>query len=99
MNGIQPPDALIKIARLIEITQLCRSSIYERYDEGSPSFDSSFPARVYLSPRTVRWRLSEVLAWIETRPRNSTDALGGGLIGDQAHVEKPVMNMGQGHAQ
>lgn len=99
MNGIQPPDALIEIEQLSELIRLCRASIYARYDKASPSFDGSFPARVYLSPRTVRWRLSEVLAWIETRPRNSADALGGGLISDQAHVEKPVMNMGQGHAQ
>ncbi|WP_080699742.1 helix-turn-helix transcriptional regulator [Bordetella bronchiseptica] len=88
MNGIQPPDALIEIEQFSDIIRLCRASIYARYDKASPSFDSSFPARVYLSPRTVRWRLSEVLAWIETRPRNSTDALGGRQIGGQTPVEK-----------
>jgi len=88
MNGIQPPDALIEVEQLSDLIRLCRASIYARYDKASPSFDSSFPARVYLSPRTVRWRLSEVLAWIETRPRNSADALGGRQINGQAPVEK-----------
>ena len=32
--------------------------------------DTTFPARIYLGRRKARWR-SEVLAWIERRPRRA----------------------------
>ncbi|WP_176463915.1 helix-turn-helix transcriptional regulator [Bordetella genomosp. 11] len=67
----QSPNTLIKIKRLTEITQLCRASIYSRYNVSSSSFDPDFPPRIYLSPRTVRWKLGDVLAWIERRPNSS----------------------------
>ena len=36
--------------------------------------DGSFPAPLKIGPQAIRWRLSEVLAWIESRPRATGEA-------------------------
>jgi prophage regulatory protein len=33
--------------------------------------DGKFPRRLRLGPRTVRWRLSEILAWIAELPTSA----------------------------
>lgn len=53
-----PPDKLIRLPQVCELTALGKSSVYSIPD---------FPKRVTLSRRAVGWRLSEVLAWIESR--------------------------------
>lgn len=52
------PDKLIRIKTVCELTSLGKTSVYSIKD---------FPKRVVLSRRAVGWRLSEVLAWIESR--------------------------------
>jgi predicted DNA-binding transcriptional regulator AlpA len=52
------PDKLIRIDQVCELTGLGKTSVYAVAD---------FPSRVILSRRAVGWRLSEVLAWIESR--------------------------------
>lgn len=52
------PDRLIRLPTVCELTGLGKSSIYSIPD---------FPKRVVLSRRAVGWRLSSVLAWIESR--------------------------------
>jgi prophage regulatory protein len=52
------PDRLIRLPTVCELTALGKSSVYSIPD---------FPKRVTLSRRAVGWRLSEVLAWIESR--------------------------------
>jgi predicted DNA-binding transcriptional regulator AlpA len=37
--------------------------------------DNKFPRRLYLGPRTVRWRLTEVLTWIAELPTASSERL------------------------
>lgn len=62
-------DALIKRQQLIMLTKLSNTAVFEKLNPKSQYYDPSFPARIYLSPRTVRWRLGEVLDWIASRPR------------------------------
>lgn len=62
-------EALIKRQQLQELTQLGNTSIYDKLNPKSSYYDPSFPQRIYLSSRAVRWRLGDVLDWIESRPR------------------------------
>jgi prophage regulatory protein len=52
------PDKLLRIDDVMELTKLGKSSIYAM---------PGFPARVRLSSRCVRWKESEILAWIASR--------------------------------
>ena len=55
-------DRLLRRREVEEITGLSRASIYRQMDEGK------FPPRVKVSATAVRWRQSEVYAWIQSRP-------------------------------
>lgn len=52
------PDKLIRIKTVCELTGLGKTSVYSIPD---------FPKRVVLSRRAVGWKLSQVVAWIESR--------------------------------
>ncbi len=52
------PDKLIRIKTVCELTGMGKTSIYSLPD---------FPKRVVLSRRAVGWKLSQVVAWIESR--------------------------------
>jgi prophage regulatory protein len=52
-------DPLIPLPRVIALTTLGRSEIYERMGSGT------FPKNHNLEGRRVAWRLSEVVAWID----------------------------------
>ena len=45
-----------------KITGLSRSTIYRLMDAGE------FPQAKSIGPNCVRWLLSEIIAWIESRP-------------------------------
>ena len=51
------------------ITGLRRSSLYREMRRGK------FPSPVRISTRAVRWRMDEVQAWIDSRPRATGDTL------------------------
>lgn len=57
-------DRLMKIDEVSERVALGKSAIYSKIQEGS------FPAAVRLSPGAVRWRKSEIDAWIRDLPSN-----------------------------
>ena len=52
---------LMKLPRVMEITTLSRSTIYNWIRAGS------FPAPVKLGPRSVAWLKEEVDAWVTAR--------------------------------
>jgi len=52
------PDKLIRLPAVCDLTGLGKSSIYSIPD---------FPKRIVLSRRAVGWKLSQVMAWIESR--------------------------------
>jgi prophage regulatory protein len=52
---------MIKLARVVEMTGLGKTTIYELQKEGR------FPMRVQLTSNSVRWVEEEVLAWLTQR--------------------------------
>ena len=59
------PLRLIRFRTVKDRTGLSRTTVYETAD---------FPEPYRLTPRSVAWRESEVLAWMATRPRVSEAA-------------------------
>lgn len=64
------PNVLLDRHDVEVITKQKRSSLYARLNPKSPSFDPTFPVPVRLGAKSVRWRASEVEAWINSRPRS-----------------------------
>lgn len=60
-------DRLVRIDEILALTGLSRTKLYDLIAEGT------FPTQVRVGPRSVRWRLSEVLEWNRTRPMASED--------------------------
>ena len=55
-------DRLLRRGEVEEITGLARSSIYRYMQEGD------FPRPVRVGPAAVRWRESDIVRWLESRP-------------------------------
>ena len=55
-------DRLLRRRQVEEITSISRSSIYRLMQEGE------FPRPVKIGPAAVRWRASDLTAWLESRP-------------------------------
>ena len=62
-------EQLLKIGQVVEITGLSRSAIYAMMRQGR------FPEPVKLAAKAVRWRESELQAWVDNLPR-ATGELG-----------------------
>lgn len=61
-----PPDRLMKLREVENMAGLGKSSIYRRIATGE------FPRPVTLSPNVVRWRESEISAWLNSlRPTSA----------------------------
>ena len=55
-------DRLLRRRQVEEITGMSRSSIYKLMQDGE------FPRPVRVGPAAVRWRTSDITAWVESRP-------------------------------
>lgn len=55
-------DSFMRIADVVKTTSLSRSLIYKKIKDGT------FPAPRELGPLCVRWRQSEISAWIDQQP-------------------------------
>ena len=53
---------LIKEPEVLRLTGLSRSRLHRMVDSGE------FPPPVSTGPRSVAWRVRDVLAWLESRP-------------------------------
>lgn len=62
-------NSLIDLQELKRLTAQSRSAIYAKGDPKNPYYDPTFPKRIATGPNSVRWKLGEVLDWIESRPR------------------------------
>lgn len=60
------PTRLLRRPEVQALTGLSATTLYDHLARGT------FPAAVKLSARTVAWRESEVLAWIDSRQSNRT---------------------------
>lgn len=54
---------LLRLREVLEITGLCKSQLYRLLAA------EQFPKPVRVGPRTVRWTLESVLAWIQNLPQ------------------------------
>lgn len=66
MNTLLTQHQMIRRLELEQLTGLSRSSIYDRLNPKPDRYDSSFPKQIKLGHST-RWRVSEVLEWIESK--------------------------------
>ena len=55
-------DRLLRRRQVEEITGMSRSTIYKMMQNGD------FPRPVKIGPAAVRWRSSDITAWVESRP-------------------------------
>ncbi len=64
-------DRLLRRRQVEEITGMSRSSIYKMMQDGE------FPRPVKIGLAAVRWRASDITAWVESRPvaRGEFDSL------------------------
>ena len=56
------PERLLKEREVCEMVGISSSTLWRWVGAGL------FPAQIRIGPRAVRWRQSEVLAWIASRP-------------------------------
>ena len=81
-HNIEPVASVKKIIRLkrvIELTGLSRSTIYDRINPKSKRYDTSFPKSIKLgtshrSTGAVGWIESEIQEWIQQRIQASQSA-------------------------
>ena len=62
-------DRLLTRQQVEDYCGLSRSTIYRMMREQPPTF----PTPIKVSRRSVRWKESEVLEWLATRPRATGD--------------------------
>ena len=56
------PDRYLNIKDVMAVVSVSRSTVYDWIQKGQ------FPAARELGPNCVRWRESEVMAWMNSRP-------------------------------
>ncbi len=66
--GTATTDRLLRLGEVRTRTALGRSTIYRKMRDGS------FPEPLKIGDRAVRWRESEIEAWLKARPRATGDA-------------------------
>lgn len=70
-----PAEARIfRIAHVVALVGKSRSAIYAMLDERHPSYDPTFPRPISLGKRSVGWFLSDLQAWLASRPRKTGGA-------------------------
>ena len=61
--GTATTDRLMRLSEVLTLINLSRSSVYRLRRQGA------FPEPLKIGARAVRWRQSEIEAWIAARPR------------------------------
>lgn len=65
-NTLQPPT-IHRLKKVIEITGVSRSVIYEKINEKSKRYDPTFPKPIKLSLNAVGWFEHELVQWLELK--------------------------------
>ena len=70
-RGLRDPKAIIRLAKLLELLGISRSTVYLRLNPESQYYDPRFPKSIRLGAKSVGWILADVYAYIEClRNRN-----------------------------
>lgn len=64
---------ILRLKQVIDRIGLGRSTVYDRLNEGSPRYDSSFPKPFSLGGNAVGWLESEINSWIQERVSKSVE--------------------------
>lgn len=64
-NGNEFPDRILGIGEVVAMTGLSEATIWREIQA------NRFPKGVLISPRRRGWRLSDLLAWLASRPSPS----------------------------
>jgi prophage regulatory protein len=67
-NRSEPKGALLRLSDVSALVGLGRSTLYARIADGT------FPRAVRVSERSVRWRTTDVNAWLESLAENQSSA-------------------------
>ncbi|HCH7783180.1 helix-turn-helix transcriptional regulator [Pseudomonas aeruginosa] len=76
MSNANSRQSAVRILRLRQVQDrigLSRSTIYDRLNQASPRYDSSFPKPFSLGGSAVGWLESEVNYWIHDRISKSNE--------------------------
>ena len=60
-------ERLLRVKEVASLIGVSRSTIYRMVEAGQ------FPQPIRIGPRASRWRLSEVLEWMTSRPLATAD--------------------------
>lgn len=71
---------LVGLKVLLLLTGDSRSGAYAKMNPKNPAYDADYPVAVRTGRNSVKWRLGEILAYVQSRPR--TRVLG--HVGDGA---------------
>ncbi len=61
------PDKIHRLPSTLEITGLCRTSLYYALA------NKAFPEPVKLGKRAVGWRESDLMAWVQSRQKRTVN--------------------------
>ena len=64
-NGNEFPDRILCVAEVVAMTGLSEATIWREIQA------NRFPKGVVISPRRRGWRLSDLMAWLASRPSPS----------------------------
>ncbi len=64
---------LVGAAQVAKIGGFCKSHWYDIQNPRSPRFDPTVPKKVRISPRVVRYWHAEVIEWIESKRKATTN--------------------------
>lgn len=59
-------ERIVRIKEVVQLLGISRSTIYDKLNTSSKRHDPSFPKPVKLGGAAIGWRLSMILAWIES---------------------------------
>ncbi len=64
---LQMPDKIHRLPSALDLTGLCRSSLYNALAK------KDFPEPVMLGKRAVGWRESDLMDWVQSRQKRSSE--------------------------
>lgn len=66
-NHTNQPLRILRMAELVALLGISRSSIYEKLNPKSRYYDADFPKPIRLGAASVGWRSTSVDEWIASR--------------------------------
>ncbi|UJA01823.1 helix-turn-helix transcriptional regulator [Acinetobacter johnsonii] len=58
---------IIKVPKVIELTQLSRTTLYDKMNPKSKRYDESFPRPIKLSLASVGWFEQDIIDWLNSK--------------------------------